>query len=155
MELQLELTATTEKNEWESSLILYYLFKYRVNYKHRQSPTISNPKYFLLTPWSRVLLEKLIGSQLFKNSPRILWNRKVHCRVSKSPPSVPILSQIKPVHTLTSYFLKINFMIILPFTPRPSKCFFPSGFRHQGMARTPIVNAGTASSMEDSCGYTE
>jgi hypothetical protein len=27
---------------------------------------------YLLTPWSRVLLEKLIGSQLVRNSPNLM-----------------------------------------------------------------------------------
>jgi hypothetical protein len=68
----------------------------------------------LLTPWG-----KANSHSASKDIFHLLWKLKVH----KSPPLDLILSQMNPVHILTSCHLQIPFNIILPPTPAPDKNF--------------------------------
>jgi hypothetical protein len=59
---------------------------------------------------------------------RSLCNPEVHYRVGESLPLCLVLSHMNPVHTLTTYFIKIHFNNILTFTPRSG---FPSKIRYE------------------------
>jgi hypothetical protein len=82
-----------------------------------------------LTPWCRILFEKLIVTQLVRKYPAFLWNSKVHYRVRTSPPLDPILSRLNPVP-------KVNLNVILPPTPRSFQWSLPFGPSNQNPVNT-------------------
>jgi len=72
--------------------------------------SLYNP--YLLTSWSRALLQKLTVFQLVQKFPPFLWNPKFHYRSPKWRPPVPILSQLDPGHIPTSHTFWRSILIL-------------------------------------------
>ena len=68
--------------------------------------------------------------------PRILWNRRIHCRIQKCPQTVPILSHLDPFHIPTSHILKSRLNSFLPSTSGSSKWSLSIRFLHQNPVYT-------------------
>ena len=116
---------TAPKIIWRNFLLTYlltFLITYLLTYSVEQSPS-----------WEA---NRFSASQ---EIPCILWNPKVHYRIHKCPPPVPMLSRIVPFHAFTSHFLKICFNISLPSTPGSSKWFLSLKFPHQNPVYTSTL----------------
>jgi hypothetical protein len=118
-----DLKAATEvslsgKRPWEDLDLLTYLRTYLLTYLLTYLFTCSMEH----RPWETILFA---ASQ---EIPRVLWNPKGHCRFHKCPPTVSILSQLKPVYTPhpTSWrsilILSSHIRLFIP------SGLFPSGF---------------------------
>src|SRR5215469_11653386 len=75
--------------------------------------------------------------QLVKKFPAFLWNPKVLYRTHKCPPPVPILSQLHPVPTIPSNFLKIHPNVSSHLRLGLPNGLFTSGFTSKTMY-TPL-----------------
>ena len=94
----------------------------------------------LLTPWSRVLLEKLIGFAANQEIPHILRNPQVHYRTHKRPPPVPNLSQLHPVPTNPSTSWRSILILSSHLRLGLPNGLFPSGFPTRTLC-TPLPSS--------------
>ena len=83
-----------------------------------------------LTPWTRVLLEKLIGSQS-RNSLYLMGSEG-----SVQPATFPYSEPDQYSPCCPSHFIKIHFHIIFPSAPGSSKWSVSLTFPHQNSAYT-------------------
>ena len=97
---------------------------------------------FLLNPWSRVLLEKLTGSQLVKKFPSFYGTWRFIATFTRARHLS--LSWARSIQSmLPSHWLIIHFNIILPSTPGSSKWSL-SGFPKRFITTWRLSNVDVA-----------
>ena len=97
---------------------------------------ISEEYTYLLTPWCRVLLEKLTGLQLLKKYPAFYGTRRFITALTSVRHH---LGQPNPVHIPTSHLLKIHPNITHPSTPKSPQWSLSLRFPHQDPIRPPLL----------------
>jgi hypothetical protein len=70
-------------------------------------------------------MKTLIVAKLVSEITTFHGTPKIRYSAHSIPPLVPILSQLNPVHTLTSYLFKVQFNSILLFMSRSRKLSLP------------------------------
>ena len=129
--------------KWIISFTLQLLYRPRIYTQGHQSECggpYSRSAHLILT-YSLHVAESLLRSWPFLSQqiPRILWNSKIHHRIHKYPPPVPILSQIDsspytphPTSWRSSLILSSRLLLGL------ASGFFPSVFPTKALCTPPI-----------------
>ena len=136
--LKMEKALSSEVSKYTSSQITQCM-----------SRSFSRTFSYSLTPWSRVLLEKLTGSQLAKKFPAFL---KPKCSLPhlQVPATCPYPGPDRSSPCPTSHFLKIHLIIILPYMSRSPKWSLSLRFPHQNLMHTsPFLHTCCMSSISN------
>jgi len=93
---------------------------------------------YLLTPWCRVLVEKLTGLQLVKKFPAFPGTRRFNTALTRVR-HLSILGQPNPVHIPTFHLLEIHPNIIHSSTPRSPQWSPSLRFPQQDPIHPPLL----------------